>query len=85
LTVDAEPQQPKKRDVGWIALACVSFGWLTSCGGIGIPFLLGGGLMALVIGVTDIQSGRRVSRPVLAALLGSVAIVLLLALLERLK
>lgn len=85
MNMDAEPEQPKKRDVGWIALACVAFGWFTSCAGIGVPFLLGGGLMALVICVTDLQSGRRVSRPVLAALLGSAAIVLVLGLLERLK
>jgi D-alanyl-lipoteichoic acid acyltransferase DltB (MBOAT superfamily) len=73
--MEADPKQPRRRDVGWLVLLCVAFGWMTVVAGIGVPFLLGGGLTAVVIAVTDLQDGRRVSRPVLAALLGSLAIL----------
>ena len=69
--------------MGWVVLLCVAFGWATLVAGIGIPFLLGGGMVAVVIAVTDLQDGRRVSRPVLAALLGSMAILLVGFLVSR--
>ena len=79
----ADPQQPKRRDVGWLVLLAVAFGWITLVVGIGVPFLLGGGLAAIVIAVTDFQDGRRVSRPVLAALVGSLAILVVGFIVQR--
>lgn len=76
MDLDSKPPEAKRRDIGWVVLLLVAFGWATSVAGIGIPFLLGGLLIAVVIAVTDLQDGRRVSRPVLAALFGSLAILL---------
>lgn len=83
LTVDRDSRQPKRRDIGWAVLLCVAFGWVTLVAGIGAPFLFGGGMVAVVIAVTDLQDGRRVSKPILATLLGSMTIVLVGFLISR--
>jgi uncharacterized membrane protein AbrB (regulator of aidB expression) len=81
--LDSQPPKAKRRDIGWAVLLCVAFGWATLVAGIGVPFLLGGGMVAVVIAVTDLQDGRRVSRPVQAALFGSFVILLVGFLVSR--
>jgi len=75
-----EQAEPRRREYGYVPLALVALGWLTLCIGIGGVLLYGGGLIALVIVIADAQQGRRVSRPALAALVGSLSIVLVIKL-----